>query len=226
VAQLGPTIVRIGGTAADYAFYLPDATVPGDGNAHTYYSNAIIDNVLSFFDQVGGDVQLMWDHDALQFRTADGAWDPTGNATQFLQYIQTNHPKAAPIIQSAGNEPGLWPAGKRVSTQQLGEDALALKKLAKSFNVGSTVYGPAYEGFSSDAGAWWRGGEGAVDVMLLPSCAAGVCVVVAEKHVNRCTRGLRSLPRTRYSTFRSTQPYPNMTTQPSSSRRWARASTA
>ena len=161
VAQLGPTIIRIGGTAADYAYVVPDATKPGDGNGHTLYSNSVIDGVLAFFGAMGG-VQLMWDHNALSFRTAAGAWDPTGNATQFLQYIQTNHPKAAPIIQSAGNEPGLWPAGKRVSTQQLGEDALALKKLAKSFNVGSTVYGPAYEGFSSDAGACVRGGRGRV----------------------------------------------------------------
>ena len=73
MAQLGPAVLRVGGTAADYSWYLPDDPRTGDGDAHTVISNRVFDAVVSFAQRAN--VQLMWDFNGLQ-RDANGDWDP------------------------------------------------------------------------------------------------------------------------------------------------------
>lgn len=104
IGQLGPAVLRIGGTAADYSWYLPSDTRSGDGNAHTIINNTVWDNVIQLVQ--GSDVKLMWDFDSLQFRDKNGHWDPNGNATAQLEYLNSKYGGAIDILWTTGNEPG------------------------------------------------------------------------------------------------------------------------
>lgn len=150
VRQLAPAVVRIGGTAADYSFMVPQAASPNGGNGHTLISWATWDNILAFVQATG--VQLLWDFDSLQFRDKHNNWDPTGNATAVLAYTQSKY-AGMDIWWSTGNEPDLWP-GQKVSGQLLAGDATILKNTLQNYNVGKTVYGPSYAGFNSQSGTF------------------------------------------------------------------------
>lgn len=95
VTQLGPTVVRIGGTAADYSWYLPDDPRRGDGDAHTIINDATWDSILQFIANTN--TVLLWDFNALSFRDANNNWDPTWNATAFLARTQQVKPQGVEI---------------------------------------------------------------------------------------------------------------------------------
>lgn len=147
VKALGPSVIRIGGTADDFGFYIPDSTDPQGPKApagnYTYISNTMWDGVLDFFRGMRNHV-LLWDLDGFQFRTPTGAWDPSGNTTAFLAYTQHAKPSDVTIWWSIGNEPDLWPMNPKVSGTQLGKDAITLKQTLGGYDVGDTVYGPSY----------------------------------------------------------------------------------
>ena len=90
VANLAPAVVRIGGTAADYSWYLPSSTARGHGTANTIISDATWDSIIAFTKKSG--VQLMWDFNGLM-RTGSGAgaWNPAVNATAFLAYTNSKY---------------------------------------------------------------------------------------------------------------------------------------
>lgn len=88
--QLGPAILRIGGTANDYSVYIPDSTNPQGGPARTgsvtIISDAILDNIVYFMQETN--LTLLWDFNGLTFRNGAGPWNPNGNATQMLDHFQ------------------------------------------------------------------------------------------------------------------------------------------
>lgn len=152
VRQLGPTVVRIGGTADDYSSYLPDSTNPAGPPAptgsYTYISNKMWDDVLTFAQSTSA--VILWDLNAAEFRTASGAWDPTRNATAFLEYTQGVLPPGVEVWWSIGNEPELWHI--KVDATQLAADALTLKKTLGGYTAGRTVYGPSFAGLNTNEG--------------------------------------------------------------------------
>lgn len=137
--------------------YLPDDTREGDGDAHTIWSNARFDSVMALVKATG--VQLLWNFNGL-FRTG-GAWDPTANATAFLQYVNSKY-AGTNIWWSVSNEPDLWPNTKP-NGAALARDALRLKALLGNYNVGKTVYGPAYSGFNGDSASFMSTSKGGID---------------------------------------------------------------
>jgi hypothetical protein len=149
IAQLGPTILRIGGTAADYSWYLPNDPRSGDGNAHTIINNTVWDNVVDLVTKTN--TRLMWDFNSLSFRKG-GFWDPAGNATAQLDYLESKYKGKLDVIWTTGNEPDLWPAsGGKPDAKTLATDAITLAKAVAGRGLGEEVYGPAWAGFNSGA---------------------------------------------------------------------------
>jgi hypothetical protein len=149
-------VLRIGGTAADYMWYLPDDPRLGDAcraaNDHsncTIISDRTWAGILDFAADTG--VTLLWDLDALQYRDVAGNWDPSQNATAFLAKTQAIAPAGLEIWWSIGNEPDLW--AQKPSAAQLAKDALILKAELGKHNVGTVVYGPSFAGISTTDGA-------------------------------------------------------------------------
>ena len=144
-------IIRVGGTAADYAFYQPAAASPqGAAAGETLYSAALLDDLFYFAAQTGAN--LLFDFNGLAFRpvpNADGTlgpWDPTGNATAMLGYLNAKYGGAVRWSWSLGNEPDLWT--EKVNMTTLGHDALALGKVLAGYRLGTDVYGPSLSGLA------------------------------------------------------------------------------
>lgn len=138
------SLLRVGGTAADYSIYSPDSTDPTGGDptgSVTVISNAMLDSLFSFSAQTHANV--LFDLNARQFRTAEGAWDPSANATALLQYLSSRYSGGA-IDWSfeLGNEPEFW--HQAVNYTQLGLDVVTLSKLLSSLGVGKQVYGASF----------------------------------------------------------------------------------
>lgn len=55
-------------------------------------------------------------------RDANGAWDPSINATAIMNYLQSRY-AGATISWSLGNEPGVWQAPYNVSDAQVRVDS-------------------------------------------------------------------------------------------------------
>jgi hypothetical protein len=144
-----PAFIRIGGTAADYSYYIPDAPSTDGGNAHTIINTAVLDQIVAFSKKTGS--SILWDFNGLTFRnqTTMGPWDPTANATAMLQYLSTTYPgELQNWAFSLGNEPEFWPS-KATNYTQLGLDAATLKTTLKSYSVGQDVFGPSFGGITN-----------------------------------------------------------------------------
>lgn len=138
------SLLRVGGTAADYSIYVPESTDPTGGNSSgsvTVISDAILDSLFSFAAQSHANV--LFDLNARQFRTSEGAWDPSGNASALLQRLSSRYSGGA-IDWSfeLGNEPEFW--GQNVNYSQLGLDVVTLSKLLSSLGIGKNVYGASF----------------------------------------------------------------------------------
>lgn len=105
----GP-IIRIGGTAADSSFYVPDAPSPSDGQGRTLISDATLDAVFALAAQTHSTV--LWNFNGLSFRdpATMGPWDPA-NATALLATLHRKWGGAIKWSFSLGNEPGARAVG-------------------------------------------------------------------------------------------------------------------
>lgn len=147
-AALAPAYIRIGGTAVDASFYFPDEPynigVPNPcdacGSGAAAIGDTMLDMISDFIGATG--MQLLWDFDGERFRTASGAWDPTGNATALLAYLDTKHSGKVKYAFSVGNEPDLWQTKYPATT--MASDAVTLKNVLQHYNVGKEVFGPSY----------------------------------------------------------------------------------
>lgn len=81
-AQLGPSIIRIGGTAVDASFYFPNAPYlvgqindcPACGSGASAIGNEMIDSIWAFVRATGMD--LLWDVNGEMTRVGTGPWLP------------------------------------------------------------------------------------------------------------------------------------------------------
>lgn len=150
----GDVIIRIGGTAADYAFYIPDSpTSKGtnpvrNGQSETIYNNQLFDDLFYFTSQTHA--SILFDFNGLAFRNStfpdgsQGPWDPNGNATAILSYLNGKYGGAITNwAWSLTNEPNLWKP-EVANYTQLGVDALTLAQTLKAYKVGSQVYGSSF----------------------------------------------------------------------------------
>ena len=156
VKGLAPTIVRVGGTAADYAKYLPSSPARSEGTSVTIISDATWDTIVAF--SKGAGVQLLWDFNGLSYRDGSNHWNPALNATAFLAYTNSKY-AGTQFLWSVSNEPDLWP-GTKPTGAQLAFDSQTLKSTLAQYNVGTEVYGPSYAGFNADSAAYFRGSKG------------------------------------------------------------------
>ena len=144
---LSPAVLRVGGTAADYCFFLPNTTTPSDGHGNVLLSAAAFDSVVALAQDVN--MQLLWNLNGLYFRSnGTNVYDPTGNATALFAHTQSAHPGAS-LWWSQGNEINFWkrnPPGSKT----MAASTLALHKALQNFTVGTTVYGPAFAEFDPD----------------------------------------------------------------------------
>jgi hypothetical protein len=138
------SLLRVGGTAADYSIYIPNSTDPTNGNATgtvTVISDSTLDSLFSFAAQSHANV--LFDLNARQFRTPQGAWDPTGNASALLQRLSSLYSGGAIDWSfSLGNEPEFWQ--QTVNYTQLGLDVVALSKLLSTLGIGKNVCGASF----------------------------------------------------------------------------------
>lgn len=160
----GGVVIRVGGTAVDYSYYVPDAPSTNGGNGHTVYNNQLLEDMWSFAGQAHA--TILFDFNGLSFRNttagAFGPWDPTGNATAILDYLQSQHAGSTHWAWSIGNEPDLWPLNFKNYTQ-LGVDAHTLAATLKQYELGTNIFGPSFAGPSAtNVQEYLQGANGAV----------------------------------------------------------------
>ena len=191
-AQLAPSIVRVGGTAADYSFYFPNAPyLVGQPNAcatcgkgASAIGTEMLDEIVDFM--LATDNALLFDLNGLAARTGAGPWNPAMNATALLGYLSSmygSNAKLGKFGYSVGNEPSLWP-GPKVKTQQLAHDAVTLKGILPPLHIGVDVYGSSFTGI--DAGE-------AAD-FLPTALAGGVTGMTVHKFVLSAALAPQMLP--------------------------------
>jgi hypothetical protein len=146
-SQLGPSIVRIGGTAVDASYYFPstpylvgqvnDCAVCESG------ASAIGEEMLSaIFDFISAtDMSLLWDLNGEDARDGVGPWLPDFNWTAQAKFLNQRYP-GVKYAYSVGNEPDLWK--KKVTPEQLARDAVTLKDSLNSYDIGKDVYGSSF----------------------------------------------------------------------------------
>ena len=83
VTNLGPSIIRIGGTAVDFSYYFPSAPYligqindcPACGSGASAIGNDMIDAIWSFM--AATNMSVLWDVNGEMERKGTGPWDPT-----------------------------------------------------------------------------------------------------------------------------------------------------
>jgi len=163
--NLAPAQLRVGGSASDSIWYVPDGAAGAGPSPDPLAPNFVaikqagwtysgyIPNVtilsdaswaaLCGFASTSG-MELLFDLNAVDFRTAGGAWDAGANATALLaQTVAANLRVAA---WELGNEPDLWSDhfGLSVPGQQLGQDLAALQQLTGKYGLSQRVFGPSF----------------------------------------------------------------------------------
>lgn len=103
--NLAPAQLRVGGTSSDSLWYIPDGeagagpspdplspTPPGGFSAFvpnvTIMNNQAWEEVVGFASASG--LSLLFDLNAVDFRTSAGDWDPSLNASALLEYTAAN----------------------------------------------------------------------------------------------------------------------------------------
>ena len=143
------TTVRVGGTAADYSYFIPDAPSPQGPPAATgsvtYLSSALLESLWVFGATTHANI--LFDFNGLSFRTpaVSGPWSPSGNATAILEYYNTAHGGAmSNWAWSLGNEPEFWTGPVKANYTQLAYDGALLSSTLRGYKVGSSVAGPSF----------------------------------------------------------------------------------
>jgi hypothetical protein len=147
----GGAWIRIGGTAVDASYYFPDAPyntgVPNPcascGSGASAISNAMMSQIIEFMQATG--MSLLWDFNGETERDSPlGPWNPALNATPLLDWLESKYAGKIDFAYSIGNEPNLWK--NKVSSGQMGKDAVVLKQLLKNYTIGQRVFGPSWAG--------------------------------------------------------------------------------
>jgi hypothetical protein len=169
--NLAPAQLRVGGSASDSVWYCPDAP---DGDTQgpspdplapnaaamaapgytgyvpqaTIMNSALWRSVTAYTAAAG--LNLLWDVNAVDFRTAAGAWDPSANASALLAFTSAQN-----LLVSAwelGNEPDIWNKHFNlvVSGTQLAADLRTLQKTLASYpGLSTAVSGPSLATFNA-----------------------------------------------------------------------------
>lgn len=148
VSQLGPSIIRIGGTAVDASFYFPETPyIVGGindcatcGNGASAIGNEMLSTVFDFI--IATDMSLLWDLNGHSARKGTGPWLPAFNFTPMAAYLESQYGGKIDFAYSVGNEPEFWKPA--ISPEQLAADAVTLKAALKSYNIGQSVYGSSF----------------------------------------------------------------------------------
>ena len=158
VSQLGPSIIRIGGTAVDASFYFPETpyNIGGINDCATCESGAsAIGNEMltAVFDFIGAtDMSLLWDLNGRSARKGTGPWLPAFNFTAMASFLDSKYAGKIDYAYSVGNEPELWKP-PLISPEQLAADAVTLKATLRNYNIGQTVYGSSFARIDSSVAA-------------------------------------------------------------------------
>ena len=167
VSQLGPSIIRIGGTAVDASYYFPGTPYlvgqVNDCATCGYGASAIGEEMLTaVFDFIGATgMSLLWDLNGEMARKGTGPWLPAFNFTPMAGFLQARYGGKIDYAYSVGNEPDLWKINK-VGAAQLARDAVTLVGALKAYTIGRDVYGSSFARISTDDAA-----------AFLPIAAAG-----------------------------------------------------
>jgi heparanase 1 len=164
--NLAPAQLRVGGSASDAVWYVPDAPdgdtqgpspdplSPGAAQARarsftgyvpqvTIMNDATWRGVTGFAAAAG--LQLLWDFNAVDFRTPAGGWNPAANATALLAYTAANN--LAVASWELGNEPDIWNKHYNnmvISGTQVADDLRTLQRTLASFpGLSTAVSGPS-----------------------------------------------------------------------------------
>lgn len=160
VAQLAPSIIRIGGTAVDASYYFPaEPYLVGQvndcatcGNGASAIGNDMLSTVFDFI--AATDMSLLWDLNGEMARVGTGPWLASFNFTPMATFLNSKYGGKIDYAYSVGNEPDLWKINK-VNATQLAHDAVTLKRALASYNIGQDVYGSSFARISTeDASAY------------------------------------------------------------------------
>jgi hypothetical protein len=110
VAQLGPAIIRIGGTAVDASYYFPDTpylvgqinTCDTCGNGASAIGEEMLTTIFDFLAATG--MSLLWDLNGEMLRVGTGPWLPQGNFTPMADFLQSKYGGKVDYAYSVGNE--------------------------------------------------------------------------------------------------------------------------
>lgn len=202
VAQLGPSIIRIGGTAVDASFYFPSApylvgqpnACASCGSGASDIGEAMLTQVFDFIGATG--MSLLWDVNGEMARVGTGPWLPAFNFTPMADFLQSRYGGKIDYAYSVGNEPDLWKINK-VSTEQLAHDAVTLVGALKAYDIGKEVYGSSFARISTDDAAAFlpiaaAGGVTGYTVHNYPygghNCNVSACAFNAHNDAPACTR--------------------------------------
>jgi heparanase 1 len=186
--NLAPAQLRIGGSASDSVWYCPDApdgatqgptpdplapnyaalAAPGYAG---YVPEATIMNdnlwrAVTGFAEASG-TSLLWNLNAVDFRTPAGAWDPTLNASALFAFTAAQGLKVA--SWELGNEPDIWPKhfGMNVTGTQLAADLRTLQASLVAAGLSTALAGPSLATYNapivqSFLQGWQSSGGGAL----------------------------------------------------------------
>lgn len=108
VTNLGPAIIRIGGTAVDASYYFPDTPYLvgqiNDCTACGYGASAIGREMLgAVFDFIAAtNNSLLWDVNGEMARVGTGPWLPARNFTPMAQYLDATYGGRVDYAYSVG----------------------------------------------------------------------------------------------------------------------------
>ena len=122
----------------NYTGFVPEVTILRDASWTT----------LCDFAQAAG-LSLLMDLNAVDFRDANGAWDPSLNASALLAYTAA---QGLPVAGwELGNEPDIWAKhfGLSVSGTQLAADLRTLQGELAHYGLSTAVTGPSMAGFNA-----------------------------------------------------------------------------
>lgn len=168
---LAPAFLRIGGTAADYTYYVPNAIKPADSHKNVLLSNSMWDSILALSNATG--LRILWDFNSLHFRDKiTNVFSPSLNASALIAYTASVLSRKYPTLQlswSAGNEPNMWPRlPLPINSSVLGLDALALRAAVNAVfpEAEADVYAASFADFGFSAREFFNATSGEISLTL------------------------------------------------------------
>ena len=188
--NLAPAQLRVGGSASDSVWYCPDApdgatrgptpdtlapnyaalSAPGFTGyvpEVTVVNDDLWRSIAGFAAASG--TSLLWDLNAVDFRTQAGAWDPALNASALFAFTAAEGLNVA--AWELGNEPDIWPKhfGMTVTGTQLAADLRTLQASLVQAGLSTALAGPSLATFNapivqSFLQGWVASGGGALSL--------------------------------------------------------------